>query len=1343
MPAIISGRLKNREKSGFERTPPTHAAAIAANLLNIPTHGLVAIYDPTCGAGDLLAPYQHLRNAHLAGVEISAERVTLARHALPAAQILESDVAAVVVPRASMSLVVANPPYLQGTLRRLEIEIIKDAGEALVTSGVLVAVLPARQWDGFMASHWLRHYDDVRCWRFPSGASDDEHAFERFTQIVVAGVRRAAPRTEIDPTEKHRLRGLRYYPDRVATPRGSWEGASEPPILPTAPIAHPYRVPVVTTIPTIALRRADNVQILRALAASGAHTTPEWAAATTWPETAAVDRPVMDYTGEAHVAADVLTGLLDGIPFIAPDGVRYLLTTFVAQEWVEYELNDDERDDERQRGTINVRVEQLEDKAILGVLNLATGDVRYYQKDEVFTFLKHGGWLPTLAAACRARRSPIYQLDPADWQLRVAAQVGTDKQLHSAPFPGLSVAQQHRAYALWASVATLGRAAIQGEPGTGKTHMLTLLMAQAAYRWQQRDSAAFRSERQPGWIRRLKKAWKANPLTSGAAPRALPLLIAMPLRTRKGFRRDCSAAWPEAEFMVINDHTDIRRWIARCSVSDAPAVIAICSLSQTKDFGNEWVPAAIVQQKTRLAPDLSDSAQARGTPVSIGTMLLGYADRDTGEIVRHETTTTTFVCPDCGAQVTDVPLHNTEDEDTYEPVTSATYFTVKRRWCRHCGGALNAKDRISARWRHWPHVPFATWSRGVEQPTCSTHAQRIVAADGTRGPLAPDSFSPFDYLYHFYRGCVGITIVDESHNLAGRDSHLARAGHLAMRAAQARVLSSGTHFAGTIDKFYYYWLRYNPRFWRKLGLGWNYMPAAIERYGVVQHWVREVETNAKRGGRGQTELREATIPAPGISAKLLPHLLHELVFLTVLDVGAHMPPRIEIPELVPMRDPALSDSVSAARDAVTAAAAQQQNQAHALRATIADPAVDDETIRDAEASEEAAATRFADATAALRTTEAWATARDLNHHYQQLADMLDATAQSKSPGGTAARLAKGTVPRWFAALPCVTPPFTVQYRTRGDWGDIESTHTLLTTPVLAYDHVYPLEDRVRTIIDRERAEGRRVMLYFEQQNRSMAQRLTWLLQPHAPWTLPDNVKAENREDAIRQAVADGREVTIVPFLRVSEGLNLQDCLDTIVWVELPKNLFTLDQASRRIWRLNKVESVRLYYVVYAGTAGHRKLRKLASQSGAAALFSGNTPDGQLVRSVGAHKTTLAQISAGLKDEQDELRAAFVRRGDELAAALKTGRQWLGITDTLPERLRALHATARELIFTPLAVPHAAPLDDSTVCAPPPVVSTEPPPAPAQPPLPPRQPVAAPTRIRREPVATGALQLTLW
>ena len=86
--------------------------------------------------------------------------------------------------------------------------------------------------------------------------------------------------------------------------------------------------------------------------------------------------------------------------------------------------------------------------------------------DEVFAFLQP--WLQTLAAQVVEKRVPLYQLNPQDWEIRVVSQIGRDKQLPGAAFPGLAPAQQHRVYAMGRSIDVKGRTAIQGEPGTGK-----------------------------------------------------------------------------------------------------------------------------------------------------------------------------------------------------------------------------------------------------------------------------------------------------------------------------------------------------------------------------------------------------------------------------------------------------------------------------------------------------------------------------------------------------------------------------------------------------------------------------------------------------------------------------------------------------------------------------------------------------------------------------------------------------------------------------------------------------------------------------------------------------------
>ena len=56
-------------------------------------------------------------------------------------------------------------------------------------------------------------------------------------------------------------------------------------------------------------------------------------------------------------------------------------------------------------------------------------------------------------------------------------------------------------------------------------------------------------------------------------------------------------------------------------------------------------------------------------------------------------------------------------------------------------------------------------------------------------------------------------------------------------------------------------------------------------------------------------------------------------------------------------------------------------------------------------------------------------------------------------------------------------------------------------------------------------------------------------------------------------------------------------------VQLAQHLILLTQASQRAWRLGKQGEVRIFYLAYAGTVSHDKLKQLASQGGAAATQS--------------------------------------------------------------------------------------------------------------------------------------------
>lgn len=1269
---MSSGSLGGMAISQHIPTPQVHADRLR-HLVSFAAGQRYTVGDLNgCGAGNLLAAFNELPNVQLFGIEISAERAEQARLRLPLATIVRAPFEATRPTPDSFSLCVTNPPYVRlDDGRRAEYAAQVLVTRALAPGGVSIAVIPARSGlDGTLINHWTRHYHSIRCWKFPHGDPDDDTSFQKYTQIVVAGVKRDIPFDEPDLALKSLMLGWRY-----ASETQTWAGGTPPPDLPDTPIAEPYSLPVAACTPQITVLHADDGVLLDGLSISGVQHTPLWHEAVSLVSGGILAPPLMPPTGPAHLAALILSGLLDGEILTGPNGESFVITTATSKQATHMPIDDDLR----QKGVVHVA--QIEDNPLLGVLNLESGEIQNYQNDEAFAFLQP--LLPVLAAQVLERHRPLYKLDPDDWELHVVAQIGLDKQLPGAEFPGLAPAQMHRVFALRRALWSNRRAMMQGEPGVGKTRQLAALIATLAHFWQER-ATTFRSQRQPGWARRLKKAWKACRHTRGQAPQALPIWIAPPKRVIPTWRRELAGAFPSAEVMVIREHIDVDRWMARCAESDAPAVIALISHSNKSATGLRWLPAVLEHVEVRQVPDLEPPANVveRYDPVREreNGPVVAFRDRTTNDIVMTTVEQRSFRCPDCDACVEDVPRgkhRSEEDNDSAEPVTSITYFEKKRRWCAACGGPLWSIAKTEARERKYPHTPFAGWSQAVSQSASQSSATPArITPDGTPGPVCPDSFSPYAYFYRKYRGCAALAIIDESHNGRAEATDIAQAHHFMMLGSQCRVLASGTHTGGELRHLYHYVFRYHPQFWLRLGLGWSDVDAAVMRFGVVQEHITERESDARRGS-GAVDRTTSVIEVPGISATLLPHFLSEMVYIGVLDVGAYMPKLVEIPVLIDMDDQRLRERVQQAREALAEAKT----------------ALD--TARDAEAAAEKITglqDHLADHEADLEAAEEWADERDLAKHYRRMTDHLETLASQRN---NAARLAKGSVPRWWSVLPMIEPHFTVYQKLRGPWGDIIGEQLVLKAPVLTADHVYPLERSVQEIVELERVQGRRVMLFIEQNHERMtSHRYRDILQAHNPWCLP-HMDPELREDAIKAAVAGGQEVIIVPYTHVSEGLNLQNELDTVIWVEMAQSHFLRDQASRRIWRLGKQfpvaiqeehREVRVYYLVYRGTSGHKKLHKLGQQNGAAILFAGDTPDGALVKQAGADHTALAKISRGLDARDDELTEGdlddtFARRNAERFATLQHGREWIGVVDTLPARLAAVRAEAASVAST--------------------------------------------------------------
>jgi hypothetical protein len=1291
------GTLPNIANAGHEPTPDARAEQVARNLLKLPRSHFTVI-DGTCGEGNLLAPFQGNDHAELIGIEINGKWAELAAERLPQAQIITAAVEHVSIAPNSISLAVLNPPYLVTNGGRMELQVFRQMCDAVVPHGVIACIIPARSaWDRRFITAWARRCYDVRAWKFPSsGDIEDKAGFERYSQIVVVAYKRPQQLAEADERDVAAMVGWRYVRD--ADGEYHWVGKQSPPDLPDQPIADPYRVPPAVARPTMSIRKASEALVVQALEHSGCHRDPRWAAATTYtPGGITTPPPLMPLIGKAHLAAEVLNGRLDGRIISGPQGQQVVLLTNLGKQVIAATIETAERE----RGV--VAKSQEIDNPLLGVLDLASGETTYYQGDAVFAFLSD--WLPILASQILSLRQPRYDLNNAeDWMLQVAARIGTDKQLPRATHPGLVDPQIHRVNAMFLALAHKRRVAIQGQPGTGKTRMIIALMAQNAYYWQtlrreqgaaaeeeaqaltawralpeaEQTKAALRmlrrqyrtpktmlGKKQPAWVQPFKVAWRSNGRVGPHLPHALPQVITTPKRVTTTWEREIASSWPEAEIVVVENYTDIARWMERCRVSTAPTVIAIISQSLTSPGRITWTSAVQpVDQGLVEAPDLDAEGEAI-TDAQGRTIAVKDAEGTVITKLEHQYR---FSCPDCGQVIMDVPRGEAvvteqidvdsdsaeaRDQEALAPVGDITHFLAKRRWCRECGAALWTKAYIDPVAAAYPSLPFAEWSAAMDAierkggiifvPRKRGHARLARAADGpvvvvprpdipiatwktpsadTRitarresvrqaqlarqqtnenaryalAPVSPTSWSPFDYLKQFYEGCCAFLGVDESHNTRGDNSDIARAIARAKRASQSTCYASGTHYAGSLELFFRYWFRFAPDFWLRLGYTWKDINKAIEDYGFAMYTTREVPSN-DRSRSGLSDYRTSKTSAPGISSPLLPELLSEIVYIDILDVAAYMPPLFEYPEVVSLVDEELLERVTQANDAHTTATA-------ALKAAQDSEKPDAIT---------AAQDRLRAAASALAEARQWASQRNLATAYQEMTNTLTERAKK---GSSTCRMMSGILPRWFVTYP-FAPPFQPWITRKGKWSEDLGRVLEYQAPTLSPDHRYPLERRCDEIVAAELAEGRTVMAYYEQSSeRDVGARLMEVLSQHNPWKLPDTVDAEDREDAIVAAVKRGHRVVIVGYRRVSEGLNLQ-IIDTVLWFEMAQHLILLTQASQRAWRLGKHEEVRIFYLAYAGTVSHDKLKQLASQGGAAALFSGNAPQGGLAEHVGA------------------------------------------------------------------------------------------------------------------------------
>ena len=110
-----------------------------------------------------------------------------------------------------------------------------------------------------------------------------------------------------------------------------------------------------------------------------------------------------------------------------------------------------------------------------------------------------------------------------------------------------------------------------------------------------------------------------------------------------------------------------------------------------------------------------------------------------------------------------------------------------------------------------------------------------------------------------------------------------------------------------------------------------------------------------------------------------------------------------------------------------------------------------------------------------------------------------------------------------------------------------------------------------------------------------------------------SVETGKREDWIADQVDRVIDVLICNPELVKTGLDLLD-FPTIVFMQTGYNVYTMQQAARRSWRIGQTEAVKVIFLGYTGTSQMSCLELMAKKIAVSQSTSGDIPEsGQIGR----------------------------------------------------------------------------------------------------------------------------------
>jgi hypothetical protein len=205
-------------------------------------------------------------------------------------------------------------------------------------------------------------------------------------------------------------------------------------------------------------------------------------------------------------------------------------------------------------------------------------------------------------------------------------------------------------------------------------------------------------------------------------------------------------------------------------------------------------------------------------------------------------------------------------------------------------------------------------------------------------------------------------------------------------------------------------------------------------------------------------------------------------------------------------------------------------------------------------------------------------------------------------------------------------------------------------PALPEDTLYPKEQAPVELTLRERARGRRLLVYITHtERRDISPRLRTVLERaglRVAVLKADTVAADRREEWIAAQVSDGTEVLICHPRLVQTGLDLIGW-PSICWYEPEYSIYVMRQASRRSWRIGQRQPVEVTFMVYEGTLQAEALALVAGKMRSALMIEGELPEDGLAALEGDGQEMLLALARRLTEEHSNdgqsLEALFARR----------------------------------------------------------------------------------------------------